>query len=58
MAELPEGDFIIRDYVFRRDEILPGLKLHYGTLGTAQRNASGKCEIHFPPAPSRVRTLS
>ena len=58
MAELPEGDFVIRDYVFRSGEILPELKLHYGTLGTAQRNASGKFEIHFPPAASRVRTLS
>jgi hypothetical protein len=37
MAELPEGDFVIRDYVFRSGEILPELKLHYGTLGTAQR---------------------
>ncbi|HJY50232.1 MAG TPA: hypothetical protein VJ349_16600 [Stellaceae bacterium] len=58
MAELPEGDFVIRDYVFRSGEILPELKLHYGTLGTAQRNAFGKFEIHFPPAASRVRTLS
>ena len=58
MAELPEGDFVIRDDVFRSGEILPELKLHYGTLGTAQRNASGKFEIHFPPAASRVRTLS
>jgi hypothetical protein len=31
MAELPEGDFIMRDYVFRSGEILPELKLHYGT---------------------------
>jgi hypothetical protein len=41
MAELPDGDFIIRDYLFRSGEILPELKLHYGTLGNAQRNASG-----------------
>jgi hypothetical protein len=27
MAELPEGDFVIMDYVFRSGEILPELKL-------------------------------
>src|SRR5215471_12726394 len=37
-----EGDFVIRNYVFRSGEILPELKLHYRTLGTATRNASGK----------------
>src|SRR5262249_45547481 len=37
-----EGDFVIRDYVFKSGETLPELKLHYRTLGTAQRNAKGE----------------
>jgi homoserine O-acetyltransferase len=37
-----EGDFVIRDYVFRSGETLPELKLHYRTLGTAKRDAAGK----------------
>jgi homoserine O-acetyltransferase len=37
-----EGDFVIRNYVFRSGEMLPELKLHYRTLGTATRNAFGK----------------
>jgi hypothetical protein len=37
-----EGDFIIRNYVFRSGETLPELKLHYRTLGTAKRNSEGK----------------
>ena len=37
-----EGDFVIRNYVFRSGETLPELKLHYRTLGTAKRNAAGK----------------
>ncbi|HEY3911940.1 MAG TPA: alpha/beta fold hydrolase [Stellaceae bacterium] len=37
-----EGDFVIRDYLFRSGERLPGLKLHYRTLGTAKRNRAGK----------------
>ena len=37
-----EGDFIIRDYVFRSGETLPELKLHYRTLGTPKRDAAGK----------------
>jgi homoserine O-acetyltransferase/O-succinyltransferase len=37
-----EGDFVIRNYVFRSGEQLPELKLHYRTLGTAKRNATGK----------------
>jgi homoserine O-acetyltransferase/O-succinyltransferase len=36
-----EGDFIITDYKFASGETLPQLKLHYRTLGTAQRNAAG-----------------
>jgi homoserine O-acetyltransferase/O-succinyltransferase len=37
-----EGDFVIRDYVFRSVETLPELKLHYRTLGTPKCNAAGK----------------
>ena len=37
-----EGDFVIRNYVFRSGETLPELKQHYRTLGTAKRNAAGK----------------
>jgi homoserine O-acetyltransferase len=37
-----EGDFVIKDYAFKSGETLPELKLHYRTLGTAQRNAEGR----------------
>ena len=37
-----EGDFTIADYKFASGETLPQLKLHYRTLGTAQRNATGE----------------
>ena len=37
-----EGDFVIRNYVFRSGETLPELKLHYRTLGTAKRDAAGR----------------
>ncbi len=37
-----EGDFVVRNYVFRSGETLPELKLHYRTLGTAKRDAAGK----------------
>jgi homoserine O-acetyltransferase len=46
LAETPvtnqrEGDFILRDFRFASGEVLPELKLHYTTLGTPVRNASG-----------------
>jgi homoserine O-acetyltransferase/O-succinyltransferase len=37
-----ESDFTITDYKFASGETLPQLKLHYRTLGTAQRNAAGE----------------
>jgi homoserine acetyltransferase len=37
-----EGDFVLRNYVFRSGETLPELRLHYRTLGTLRRNATGK----------------
>src|SRR5205809_662970 len=36
-----EGDFVIRDFRFGSGETLPSLKLHYRTLGTPRRDASG-----------------
>jgi homoserine O-acetyltransferase len=37
-----EADFIIKDYKFASGETLPQLKLHYRTLGSAERNAAGE----------------
>jgi len=36
-----EGDFTIRDFRFESGESLPELRLHYRTLGTPGRDASG-----------------
>ena len=36
-----EGDFNIKDYKFASGERLSQLKLHYRTLGSAERNAAG-----------------
>jgi len=36
-----QGDFIIRNHTFRSGETLPEVKLHYRTLGTAQKDARG-----------------
>src|ERR1700685_2494399 len=33
--------FVIKDFRFGTGEVLPELKLHYLTLGTAHRNAAG-----------------
>jgi homoserine O-acetyltransferase/O-succinyltransferase len=41
-ADEAEGDFIVRDFVFASGERLPELKLHYRTLGTLRRDASGR----------------
>ena len=37
-----EANFIIKDYKFASGETLPQLKLHYRTLGSAERNAAGE----------------
>ena len=37
-----EGDYVIKDYKFVSGETLPELKLHYRTIGTAQKNAKGE----------------
>jgi len=36
-----EGDYVARDFKFQTGETLPELRLHYRTLGTARRDASG-----------------
>lgn len=37
-----EDDFLITNYKFASGETLPQLKLHYRTLGSAERNAAGE----------------
>jgi len=37
-----EADFVLKDYRFASGEVLPELRLHYRTMGVAQRNAAGK----------------
>jgi homoserine O-acetyltransferase len=44
-AEYPtptEGDYTIRDFKFASGEILPELRLHYRTIGKAEKDAQGK----------------
>jgi len=36
-----EGDYVIRDFEFRSGETLPGLRLHYRTIGEPRRGADG-----------------
>jgi homoserine O-acetyltransferase len=36
-----EGDFVVKDFHFRSGEMLPELRLHYRTIGTASRDAAG-----------------
>lgn len=43
-AEYPapvEGDYIIKDFRFKTDEVLPELRLHYRTIGTPVRDPAG-----------------
>jgi homoserine O-acetyltransferase/O-succinyltransferase len=37
-----EGDFIVKNFKFQTGEVLPEVKLHYTTLGTPRRDASGR----------------
>jgi homoserine O-acetyltransferase len=37
-----EGDFVVHDFHFKSGESLPELRLHYRTLGTPTRDASGR----------------
>ena len=41
-AQPQEGDVVARDFAFQSGERMPQLKLHYTTLGTPQRDASGR----------------
>src|SRR5262249_22597982 len=36
-----EADFVVQNFKFRTGETLPQLKLHYRTIGTPRRDASG-----------------
>ena len=36
-----EGDFTLKDFKFRSGETLPELRIHYTTVGTLKRDASG-----------------
>jgi len=36
-----DGDFVVRDFRFGSGETLPSVNLHYRTIGTPQRDASG-----------------
>jgi len=36
------GTFVVKDFQFKSGEKLPEVKLHYYTLGTPQKDASGK----------------
>jgi len=40
-ARLTEGDVTLADFHFRSGETLPALRIHYATLGTPHRDASG-----------------
>ena len=37
-----EGDYVSRDFHFKTGEILPELRLHYMTLGKAERDSKGR----------------
>src|SRR2546429_4012112 len=37
-----EGDYTIRDFKFQSGETLPELRIHYRTLGTADKDSQGK----------------
>ena len=36
-----QGDFVLEDFTFRSGERLPGLRIHYRTLGKPERDAQG-----------------
>ncbi len=37
-----EGDYVIKDFKFANGESLPEIKMHYTTIGTPERDASGQ----------------
>ena len=40
--KIKEGELLLRDFHFRSGEVLPELRLHYTTVGAAQRDKTGK----------------
>ncbi len=36
------GEFVVRDFKFKSGEVLPELRIHYQTLGTAKRDQKGE----------------
>lgn len=41
-AVVSEADYVIRDFGFASGEVLPELRVHYRTVGTPQRDGSGR----------------
>jgi homoserine O-acetyltransferase len=39
-----EGNYVVKDFTFKSGEKLPELRIHYTTLGTPHRNASGEID--------------
>jgi homoserine O-acetyltransferase len=37
-----EGDYVVKDFHFKNGQVLPELKQHYRTFGTARRDAAGR----------------
>ncbi len=44
MSQVHETDYLIRNVTFRSGEKLPEVRIHYRTIGTAHRDASGKID--------------
>lgn len=42
IPEATAGDFVLRDFRFGTGDVLPELRLHYRTIGTPRRDASGR----------------
>src|SRR3977135_3710530 len=40
--DLREGDLVLKDFAFASGEILPGVQVHYRTVGTERRKAAGE----------------
>ena len=43
-SRLTEGDVTLPNFRFRSGETLPALRVHYATLGTPHRNATGEID--------------
>jgi homoserine O-acetyltransferase len=42
LPDFKEGDFTVKDYVFKSGESLPEVKIHYRTAGALRRDAAGE----------------